>query len=169
MFRSTLGPFGARTLRQAASKATLINSTAPHQHVLRRSIQTSSKARPTTQSQLNSAAFQRRFISFSLDRLPFPLAFTIRLTLSAIIGLGAIGGVILIHDALTYQERHVDRVPTNALALHPRRGGPKNLPIVEIDLSDEEDDIKKALSSKPKLVIVGGGWGVSISWKDATR
>jgi NADH dehydrogenase len=47
------------------------------------------------------------------------------------------------------------------LSLHPRKGGPKNLPIIEENLDDAEDDEKKAMSGKPRLVIVGGGWGVS--------
>ena len=50
----------------------------------------------------------------------------------------------------------------NPLALHPERGGPKNLPVARASLSDEEDEENKKLSSKPRLVIVGGGWGVSV-------
>lgn len=67
--------------------------------------------------------------------------------------------IILLHDSMTYTERHIDRVPTAPLALHPRKGGKKNLPIVEVNLGDEEDEAKKALWAKPKLVIIGGGWG----------
>lgn len=53
----------------------------------------------------------------------------------------------------------MDRVPTNALSLHPRLGGPKNLPIVEIPLGENESEEMRMLGRKPKLVIVGGGWG----------
>lgn len=70
-------------------------------------------------------------------------------------------GVILLHDAFTYSERHVDRVPANPLSLHPRTGGKKNLPIVEVNLDEEEDDVMRAMKDKPRLVIIGGGWGVS--------
>lgn len=84
-----------------------------------------------------------------------------RLVLSSILGLGFLTGVILLHDAFAYSERHVDRVPTNALALQPRRGGIKNLPILEVNLDEEEDEVKRAMKGKPRLVIVGGGWGVS--------
>lgn len=71
----------------------------------------------------------------------------------------AIGAGFFIHDAFTYTDRHVDRVPVSPLALHPERGGPKNLPVVKALLADEEDEEAKKLSEKPKLVIVGGGWG----------
>lgn len=80
--------------------------------------------------------------------------------ISSAFGLLTLGAGILAHDALTYNEKHVDRVPVNPLALHPERGGPKNLPIAHVLVDDEEDDEAKALSAKPKLVIVGGGWGV---------
>lgn len=83
--------------------------------------------------------------------------------LSTVIGVTTILGVILIHDSFTYNERHIERVPLNPLALNPRKGGPKNLPIVESELDDEEDEVRKMVKGKPKLVIVGGGWGVSHS------
>lgn len=79
--------------------------------------------------------------------------------LSATVGVLAIGAGFFIHDAFTYTDRHVDRVPVSPLALHPERGGPKNLPVVKALLGDEEDEEAKKLSEKPKLVIVGGGWG----------
>ena len=82
--------------------------------------------------------------------------------LSSAIGLVALGVGILVHDAFTYNEKHLDRVPVNPLALHPERGGPKNLPIARVLVDDEEDDDAKLLSAKPKLVIVGAGWGVRI-------
>ncbi|WVQ72061.1 hypothetical protein IAR50_001605 [Cryptococcus sp. DSM 104548] len=83
----------------------------------------------------------------------------VRLVFSSVLGLVVLTGVILCHDAFTYSERHVDRVPCNPLALTPRRGGKKNLPIIEANLDSEEDDTKRAMKDKPRLVIVGGGWG----------
>ncbi len=65
------------------------------------------------------------------------------------------------HDAFTYTDRHVERVPVSPLALHPETGGPKDLPIARVLVGDEEDEINKQLSQKPRLVIIGGGWGVS--------
>lgn len=80
--------------------------------------------------------------------------------LSTVVGVGALAGGILIHDAFTYNEKHADRVPVHPLALNPERGGPKNLPVVRIQMDDEEDDEAKRLLTRPKLVIVGAGWGV---------
>lgn len=76
-------------------------------------------------------------------------------------GVLAIGAGIFIHDAFTYSEKHLERVPVSPLALHPERGGPKNLPVARVQVDDEEDEENKMLAEKPKLVIVGGGWGVS--------
>ncbi|KAE9397354.1 nucleotide-binding domain-containing protein [Gymnopus androsaceus JB14] len=78
---------------------------------------------------------------------------------SSVVGVGVFTAGIFIHDAFTYTERHIDRVPVNPLALHLERGGKKNLPIARILVDDEEDDEMKKLVDKPKLVIIGGGWG----------
>jgi len=88
--------------------------------------------------------------------------YTSYFTLSAAFGVLALGAGVFIHDAFTYTNRHVDRVPVSPLALHPERGGPKNLPVVSVLLADEEDEEAKKLMAKQKLVIVGGGWGVSV-------
>lgn len=81
---------------------------------------------------------------------------------STVVGLGVVAGAIFVHDAFTYTDKHVDRVPVSPLALHPERGGPKNLPVVSAFLGDQEDENNIGLSKKPRLVIVGGGWGVSL-------
>ncbi|KAF8163513.1 hypothetical protein B0H34DRAFT_650236 [Crassisporium funariophilum] len=81
------------------------------------------------------------------------------LGLSTVVGVLALGGGILVHDVFTYSDRHVDRVPVNALALNPELGGPKNLPIARVLVDDEEDEEAKQMAEKPRLVIVGGGWG----------
>jgi hypothetical protein len=82
------------------------------------------------------------------------------LCLSSVVGIVVVGAGILAHDAFTYNDKHVDRVPVNPLALNPERGGPKNLPIARVLIDDEEDEEAKLLAVKPRLVIVGGGWGV---------
>ena len=87
------------------------------------------------------------------------------LSLSSIFGVFLLGSGILIHDAFTYSDKHMDRVPVSPLALHPERGGPKNLPIVRMQVDDEEDDENVKLFHKPKLVVLGGGWGVSIFFR----
>jgi NADH dehydrogenase len=78
-----------------------------------------------------------------------------------VFGVLALGAGIFVHDAFTYSDQHIDRVPVSPLALHPERGGPKNLPIVRVQVDDEQDEENKRLAGKPKLVILGGGWGVS--------
>jgi hypothetical protein len=80
--------------------------------------------------------------------------------LSSAFGVLAIGAGIFIHDAFTYSDKHLDRVPVSPLALNPERGGPKNLPIVKVMVDDEEDEENVRIAEKPRLVIVGGGWGV---------
>jgi hypothetical protein len=81
--------------------------------------------------------------------------------LSSAFGVLAIGAGIFIHDALTYTDKHVDRVPINPLALHPENGGPNNLPVVKALVDDDDDEENRKLAEKPRLVIIGGGWGVS--------
>ncbi|OSD08371.1 nucleotide-binding domain-containing protein [Trametes coccinea BRFM310] len=78
---------------------------------------------------------------------------------SSVIGVGVLTAAIFLHDAFTYRERHIDGVPVSPRALHPERGGPKNLPVLSRLLSDLEDDENRELVQKPHLVIVGGGWG----------
>ena len=81
--------------------------------------------------------------------------------LSAVLGLSVLVGGVFIHDVFTYSDKHINRVPVSPLALHPERGGPKNLPIASVLVGDEDDDGALApVRDKPRLVIVGGGWGV---------
>lgn len=83
------------------------------------------------------------------------------ISLSAVFGVLVVGAGFFVHDVFTYSERHIDRVPISPLALHPETGGPKNLPIARVQVDDEDDEENIRLADKPKLVIVGGGWGVS--------
>jgi NADH:ubiquinone reductase (H+-translocating) len=65
-----------------------------------------------------------------------------------------------IFDASTYKEApSIEAVPISSLALNPRTGGPKNLPIVEHFVDDDDSDCKKTTKHKPKIVILGTGWG----------
>jgi NADH:ubiquinone reductase (H+-translocating) len=74
--------------------------------------------------------------------------------------LGASVVVFFIYDATTYKEDgEVEDVSVPELALNPRRGGPKNLPIVDFSLDDEDCDENRAVKHKPRLVILGTGWG----------
>ena len=65
-----------------------------------------------------------------------------------------------VYDASTYHESPTDLdIPVSELALRPRRGGPKNLPILEHYIDDDESEKCKAQKDKPRLVVLGTGWG----------
>ena len=72
--------------------------------------------------------------------------------------LGVVG--FFIYDASTYAEHpiHSD-LEMSQLALQPRRGGPKNLPIADVFIDDDDCEANQRSKDKPKLVILGGGWG----------
>ncbi|TPX07640.1 uncharacterized protein E0L32_010638 [Thyridium curvatum] len=75
----------------------------------------------------------------------------------AFLGIGVV--VFFLYDASTYKEtadNEIAHVPESAL--NPQRGGPKNLPIYEVQI-DDNDSAKQKTKDKPKLVILGGGWG----------
>lgn len=86
---------------------------------------------------------------------------------SAVLGLSVLVGGVFIHDAFTYSDKHIDRVPVSPLALHPERGGPKNLPIASVLVGDEDGGALGPVQDKPRLVIVGGGWGVRPFFKNS--
>ncbi|KAK4130515.1 FAD/NAD(P)-binding domain-containing protein [Trichocladium antarcticum] len=75
------------------------------------------------------------------------------------VGIGVIG--FFAYDASTYNTSHghVDDIDVSAIALNPRRGGPKNLPMLEVFLDDDDSDEMRRQKEKPRLVILGGGWG----------
>lgn len=82
-----------------------------------------------------------------------------------IVGIGVVG--FFIYDASTYKEESTTGdVSVSLLALNPQRGGPKNLPIIEDYIDDYDTDERKALKGKPRLVILGGGWGSVAMLKD---
>lgn len=69
-------------------------------------------------------------------------------------------GAFFIYDATTYNEHAVaTECDVSQLALFPRKGGPKNLPIAEVLIDDEDTEDHRKRKDKPKLVILGGGWG----------
>ncbi|KAK5085630.1 hypothetical protein LTR05_004917 [Lithohypha guttulata] len=73
------------------------------------------------------------------------------------------GGLIaafFAYDATTYT--HPDgklEINVSEAALSPKRGGPKNLPIAEVLVDDDDTDDRQIQRYKPKLVILGTGWG----------
>ncbi|KAI1443664.1 FAD/NAD(P)-binding domain-containing protein [Annulohypoxylon stygium] len=79
-------------------------------------------------------------------------------------GVGFLGALLVaffLYDSTTYKESSVvfGDCHVSEAALSPRRGGPKNLPIVEALLDDEDNEEAKKRKTKPHLVILGGGWG----------
>lgn len=84
---------------------------------------------------------------------------------AAVLGSGivvvALGfGAFFIYDATTYSEGAVSaEIKVSQLALNPRKGGPKNLPIAEVLIDDDDTEENSKKKEKPKLVILGGGWG----------
>ena len=88
-------------------------------------------------------------------------------TYRALVSLGLFvvisGGLVVaffIYDATTYQDDPgaVD-IPVSEYALNPRRGGPKNLPIAEYFIDDDDTEDMRSQKHRPKLVILGTGWG----------
>lgn len=76
----------------------------------------------------------------------------------AVLGIAVTG--FFIYDASTYKEAADNGdITVHELALQPRRGGPKNLPIADVLIDDNDNNGKSATAKKPKLVILGGGWG----------
>lgn len=65
-----------------------------------------------------------------------------------------------VYDASTYREdlSYAD-IPVSEAALTPRRGGPKNLPIADTLVDDDESASSRNLKQKPRLVLLGTGWG----------
>jgi hypothetical protein len=120
---------------------------SPHGHGLLRFSTTSPTPTPSDPSRFSR--YGRKAVKYT--------AFT---CFSAVLGLSVVIGGVFIHDVFTYSDKHVDRVPVSPLALHPELGGPKNLPVASVLVGDEDDGAQVPVMGKPKLVIVGGGWGV---------
>lgn len=75
----------------------------------------------------------------------------------------ASGGLVLAffaYDATTYKDHSgIADIPVSEQALSPKRGGPKNLPIASVLVDDEDSPDMALQKDKPKLVILGTGWG----------
>ena len=74
---------------------------------------------------------------------------------------GSLVLAFFIYDASTYSQipDATGDIAVSEAALSPRRGGPKNLPIAEVLVDDEDCAHMAAQKDKPKLVILGTGWG----------
>ncbi|KAK1827640.1 hypothetical protein QBC39DRAFT_361341 [Podospora conica] len=76
----------------------------------------------------------------------------------AVVSVGVVG--FFLYDASTYKTdvTHAE-IAVPKLALNPRRGGPKNLPILDVAIDDNDNEEMMRQKDKPKLVILGSGWG----------
>jgi NADH dehydrogenase len=74
------------------------------------------------------------------------------------VGVGVLA--FFAYDASTYREDlSFKDIHVPEIALSPRRGGPKNLPIAEVQIDDDDCTEMQRQKDKPKLVVLGGGWG----------
>lgn len=77
-----------------------------------------------------------------------------------IIMSGVAGAAFFIYNATTYRERpSAEDIAVSKLALDPPRGGRRNLPIAEELIGDSDSVSMREQSGKPRLVILGTGWG----------
>lgn len=77
-----------------------------------------------------------------------------------VISSGVVVTAFFIYDASTYREdASLSDLPVSELALYPRRGGPKNLPIAEVLVGDDDSETMHEQKDKPRLVVLGSGWG----------
>ncbi|ORY59695.1 uncharacterized protein BCR38DRAFT_412691 [Pseudomassariella vexata] len=130
--------------------------------------------RPPSSSQITttkptSSLFPTKKSARALSGAPLPqrrspvLNFAYRTAAVLGTGVGFVGILVLAffaYDATTYKESvNFGECQVSEYALSPRRGGPKNLPIAEVLIDDEDTEEKRHQKSKPKLVILGSGWG----------
>lgn len=87
------------------------------------------------------------------------------LGISPIVVTASLGVTLLVllgYDASTYSHTTPNDHPIDPLALKPERGGKKNLKVAQVLMDDQDERmIASSGEGKKKLVIVGGGWGVS--------
>ena len=82
---------------------------------------------------------------------------------AALVGTGVAfvslyGAAFFLYNASTYKESaEAAECRVSELALQPKRGGPKNLPILDVLINNDNTDEKRAVKDKPRLVILGGG------------
>ncbi|THX12925.1 NADH-ubiquinone oxidoreductase subunit [Aureobasidium pullulans] len=146
----TNGPVRRELLQRVSSPASIARPAIIPQlnHVRRQSTNTE----PPPKSPAASPVQRSRLLRFLYRGFTFLGIFVV------------VSGVLVVaffaFDATTYKEESdsVDIV-VSELALNPRRGGPKNLPIAEHLIDDDDSPEKKAQKHKPKLVILGTGWG----------
>ncbi|KAK9471467.1 pyridine nucleotide-disulfide oxidoreductase-domain-containing protein [Dipodascopsis tothii] len=93
--------------------------------------------------------------------------FTIGAVGASVTTVTVLVAAFFIYDATTYKDLDdSEDLEISELALNPRRGGPKNLPVVERFLGDDDSEGSRAVANKPRLVILGSGWGAVATLKN---
>ncbi|KAJ4323082.1 hypothetical protein N0V84_004482 [Fusarium piperis] len=156
--RSIISPITPRSLYSAQSR-TFVKLSGASPSITKRSQVTNRTAR-----QLPSQFFVR-----ALSGKPLPqgtswiLNFCFRAAAWVGISITVIGAAVVcffVYDASTYFEHPTQSdIDVSKIALQPRCGGEKNLPIAEVFIDEDDTEEKRRLKSKPRLVILGGGWG----------
>jgi NADH dehydrogenase len=83
---------------------------------------------------------------------------------------GGLIGAFFLYDASTYTDEVTSGVvPVSSAALNPRRGGPKNLPIADVLVDDDDSEKARENKEKPRLVILGTGWGSVATLKNLNQ
>lgn len=138
------------TSRSATATASAPTRSSPlaSQVLARRTLFTSKKPKPPGWKPF----YKRRPILFTAIASPVVITASLGLSLLALFA----------YDASTYQHKHLNRVNVSEMAVEPERGGKKGLKVAKA-LVDDEDERTAASKGKKRLVIVGGGWGVSAS------
>jgi NADH dehydrogenase len=74
--------------------------------------------------------------------------------------IGAAIFFFFLHDSSTYRgDPSAGDIPVAKLALEPRRGGPKNLPVADFLMGEYDSKDMAEQKDKPRLVVLGTGWG----------
>ena len=127
-------------------------------------LQPSTRVLPTAQTRYSQPLFRRTASTNPIpkkhSRLVYILYRSLAITGFSVLAIGGAVVAFFVYDASTYREDlSYSDIPVSERALFPRRGGPKNLPIADILVDDDDCEGMARQRDKPKLVILGSGWG----------
>ncbi|KAK9778287.1 hypothetical protein SCAR479_04689 [Seiridium cardinale] len=158
--------------RPAAPSLRFTSNAPPTNFFQSRSITQPSRRPQSPERKYGDAAkwlFPTRTAARALSGAPLPQRRSFFLNFmyrsAAVVGTGAgfVGFLLaafFLYDATTYKESTpFGECRVSEYALSPRTGGPKNLPIIDAYIDDDDTQEKSAQKQKPRLVILGGGWG----------
>ncbi|KAK4617708.1 External alternative NAD(P)H-ubiquinone oxidoreductase B1, mitochondrial [Fulvia fulva] len=155
----------AQTAQDAAKRAMTTQPPPPRQML--RTVRRNARQQAPTTKYIHARWASGRIEKATETVQPRPPSRIVQLAYKPAAALGLFvaisGGLVVaffIFDATTYRDgpQAID-MSVSELALSPRKGGPKNLPIAEYFIDDEEDPDMLEQKHKPKLLILGTGWG----------